>query len=175
MQTTILYPNAPIFPGTLNKQSARPNVTSQSKANSSRPNNIKSTPQAKRTSSPATAASSLFPRSEANPSAPMNFIRKIQAESGSGSPPPPISAPTTLPSLNLENGDMESRESTPASPPYPKPGNGLMAKLGPDDEDTEWLVDDFDSDAFSHTFYAQNEAAQVEGNVDVNGVHGHEL
>jgi hypothetical protein len=46
-----------------------------------------------------------------------------------------------------------SRESTPASPPYPKPGSGLMAKLGPDDEDMEWLVDDGDFEAFSHVVY----------------------
>jgi hypothetical protein len=28
-----------------------------------------------------------------------------------------------------------------------------MAKLGPDDEDMEWLVDDEDFEAFSHVVY----------------------
>jgi hypothetical protein len=28
-----------------------------------------------------------------------------------------------------------------------------MAKLGPDDEDMEWLVDDGDFDSFSHAVY----------------------
>lgn len=89
--------------------------------------------------------------------------------------PPPVpsfahasSAPPTLPpqpTTNTEpNGNtngmshvqelsQESRESTPNSPPYPKAGTGLMSKLGPDDEDIEWLVDNEDFEAFSHTVY----------------------
>lgn len=55
------------------------------------------------------------------------------------------------------DGDEESRESTPASPPYPKPGNGLMAKLPPDDQDLEWLVGEGEDDAaFSHVVFAQD-------------------
>lgn len=56
----------------------------------------------------------------------------------------------------MDNGQevsQESRESTPNSPPYPKAGTGLMSKLGPDDEDIEWLVDNEDYEAFSHTVY----------------------
>jgi hypothetical protein len=48
---------------------------------------------------------------------------------------------------------VDSRESTPASPPYPKAGNGLMSKLGPDDEDIDWLEDANDAFAFSGTVY----------------------
>jgi hypothetical protein len=51
------------------------------------------------------------------------------------------------------DGEDDSRDSTPASPPYPKAGNGLMAKLGPDDEDMEWLEDENDSYAFSGIIY----------------------
>ena len=54
------------------------------------------------------------------------------------------------------DGGEDSRESTPASPPYPKAGSGLMAKLGPDDEDMEWLVDENDYEAFSHTVYEEH-------------------
>lgn len=62
----------------------------------------------------------------------------------------------------------DSRESTPASPAYPKPGNGLMAKLGPDEEDTEWLVDaDGDFEAFSHTVYDDNGIATQTGGIVV--------
>lgn len=57
-----------------------------------------------------------------------------------------------------------SRESTPASPPYPKPGTGLMARLAPDDEDMEWLVDDGDFESFSHVVY--------DGDGDGHGVNG---
>lgn len=56
-----------------------------------------------------------------------------------------------VPAPNAPDGD--SRESTPASPPYPKPGNGLMSKLGPDEDDMEWLVDNNDFNAFSHVVY----------------------
>jgi hypothetical protein len=72
------------------------------------------------------------------------------------------SAPPTLPPQlgqasigGVDEGD-DSRESTPASPPYPKAGNGLMAKLGPDDEDMEWLVDENDFEAFSHVVYDEH-------------------
>lgn len=45
-----------------------------------------------------------------------------------------------------------------------------MAKLGPDDEDIEWLVDDNDFDAFSHTVYDEQVARVEENGVPVNGV-----
>jgi hypothetical protein len=100
----------------------------------------------------------LFSRAESNPSAPINFIRKIAPGSQSAakeSPQPEPkqnSAPPTI-SVSAEATADDSRESTPASPPYPKPGSGLMAKLGPDDEDMNWLVDDDDFDSFSHVVY----------------------
>jgi len=71
--------------------------------------------------------------------------------------------------LNAQAGE-ESRDSTPASPPYPKAGNGLMAKLGPDEDDIEWLVDSNDFDAFSHVVYDQNGEKMEENGVVVNGV-----
>lgn len=78
----------------------------------------------------------------------------------SSAPPtlPPQTSVNTVPNGNAhgisnEEEGQESRESTPNSPPYPKAGTGLMSKLGPDDEDLEWLVDNEDFDAFSHTVY----------------------
>lgn len=53
-----------------------------------------------------------------------------------------------------------------------------MAKLGPDEEDLEWLVDDNDFDAFSHTIYDENGIAHVqaeENGDDVNGIGTHGL
>ena len=64
------------------------------------------------------------------------------------------------------DGGNDSRESTPNSPPYPKAGTGLMAKLGPDEDDLEWLVDESDYQAFSHTMYD-------ELNVASNHSHAH--
>jgi len=101
------------------------------------------------------ATAGLFPRAEANPAATMNFIRKIAPvnqktkQNGPSQHQHASSAPPNFPNQR----DIESRESTPASPPYPKAGNGLMSKLGPDDEDMEWLVDDNDFDAFSHSVF----------------------
>lgn len=58
----------------------------------------------------------------------------------------------------VENGHDEepqsesSRDSTPASPPYPRPGTGAMSKLRTDDEELDWLVGGSEDDvAFSHT------------------------
>jgi len=45
-----------------------------------------------------------------------------------------------------------------------------MAKLGPDDEDIEWLVDENDFDAFSHTVYDEQGPRVEENGVPVNGI-----
>lgn len=64
--------------------------------------------------------------------------------------------------LPTAEGDT-SRESTPASPPYPRPGNGLMRKLPPDDQDLEWLEDKGDYEAFSHVVYdAEGRGEKIE-------------
>lgn len=63
------------------------------------------------------------------------------------------------------DADNESRESTPASPPYPRPGSGLMAKLPPDDQDLDWLVDANDYGSFNHMMF--NRAGEK---VEENGV-----
>ena len=62
----------------------------------------------------------------------------------------------------------DSRESTPASPPYPKAGTGLMSRLPTDEEDIDWLVDHSDFDAFSHTIY-NDHGEKVEENGMVIG------
>jgi hypothetical protein len=56
--------------------------------------------------------------------------------------------------------DEMSRESTPASPPYPRPGNGLMARLKSDVDDLEWLVGGGGGEeegAFSHVVFENGE------------------
>jgi hypothetical protein len=44
-----------------------------------------------------------------------------------------------------------------------------MAKLGPDEEDLEWLVDSNDFDAFSHVVYDESGEKVEENGVAVNG------
>ncbi|RKF62268.1 putative phd domain containing protein [Erysiphe neolycopersici] len=89
-------------------------------------------------------------RSEGNPSAPINSIKKKQSLPPTQATIPNLPASST-PSIVFTQERAVSRESTPASPPYPKPGHGLMAKLGPDNEDIDWLVDTDDYNAFSHS------------------------
>lgn len=152
MQATVLYPNIPIFP--------TPPTYMQNKSNSA-----KSAAQTYHQS--AASAAGLFTRSESNPRASMNFIRKIPAGQ-SATPSPAQATPYTPPvQTNTTTAAAEdSRESTPASPAYPKPGNGLMAKLGPDEDDAEWLVDaDGDFEAFSHTLYDDNGIATQTGGI----------
>ncbi|RDL42141.1 FYVE zinc finger [Venustampulla echinocandica] len=145
MQATVLHPNIPLFPRDYNPPSkqAQPAGSSDRRTNSPSQQHF-----------PGTSTAGLFTRAESNPNATINFIRKIPGETT-----PPFSSSqqdsahpaSALLVANAQDGD--SRESTPASPPYPKPGNGLMAKLGPDEDDMEWLVDNNDFNAFSHVMY----------------------
>jgi hypothetical protein len=181
MQATTLQPNLPIFPANFvtrppmqaylppqATQPARHSHTNTANTFTRTATNFHAHPPPQY---PPSATSGLFSRAEAHPNAPMNFIRKItpggqsfNATSPSARQSPTFSktssAPPTLPP-QLGPGAFEvdvadSRESTPASPPYPKAGNGLMAKLGPDDQDMEWLEDPNDFGAFSHVLYAEN-------------------
>ncbi|KAG9233429.1 hypothetical protein BJ875DRAFT_512196 [Amylocarpus encephaloides] len=162
MQATVLHPNIPIFPQSFNAPSSHAQrATSSSDRQSHSHQSQQSFPQISTTG--------LFSRQEAHPNAPINFIRKIhtgQTSPASFSPSQSSfnhvsSAP---PALNAQGKDS-SRESTPASPPYPKPGNGLMARLGPDEDDIEWLVDNNDFDAFSHVVYDEHGERMEENSV----------
>ncbi|RKF59589.1 putative phd domain containing protein [Golovinomyces cichoracearum] len=139
LQATYLHPDIPLFPfPTLNQTTPfyLPRSQSYSASNSS-------------------TAGSLS-RSENHPAVPMNFIRKRPS-------PTPYNAMSFMhvssaPPMSSSKDSQLSRESTPASPPYPRPGNGLMAKLGPDDVDVDWLVDGNDYGAFSHIVH-ENDAS----------------
>jgi len=186
LQVTTLHPNIPIFPGT----SSTPNTPFQAyipptlqASNSSFERRTTVYPQQPFPPS-ATSTAGLFSRAEANPNGPINFIRKLPSNSGSGSAStPPLfttsfspttssfphanSAPPTLPPQQFGTGNDggDSRESTPPSPPYPKAGQGLMAKLPADEDDIEWLVDDNDFGAFSHSVYDEDG-----GKMEENGI-----
>jgi succinate---hydroxymethylglutarate CoA-transferase len=181
-----MHPDIPIFPGPAS--SSQPTQQTTQRPTDRRVNVYPQQPFPPS----ATSTAGLFSRAEANPNAPINFIRKIQP-GGSASPStsfttsydhnpkpditnpilqPSASAPLVLPQsqasqLNQDDdaeGEDESRESTPASPPYPRPGNGLMAKLPPDDQDLEWLVGEGEDEAaFSHVvFGAGGDAHKVD-------------
>ena len=159
MQACVLHPNLPIFPLAPSSSSISASIPA-SRTSSSQPS-----PQTERRTNvypqqpfPPPATAGLFSRAESNPNAPINFIRKIAPGSQGAtkdSPQPEPKQSSAPPAINVAEAATaeDSRESTPASPPYPKPGSGLMAKLGPDDEDMEWLVDDGDFESFSHVVY----------------------
>jgi hypothetical protein len=158
MQATVLHPNIPIFPQTfdISHSLSLKGQSSDRRANSHSQQAL-----------PATTGQ--FPQADAHPNAPINFIRKIQSgQTSSASAIPPLQSLNNASSASLLNAQDEgSRESTPASPPYPRPGNGLMAKLGPDEDDIEWLVDNNDFDAFSHTIYDEHGERVEENGVPV--------
>ncbi|KAL3427772.1 phd finger domain-containing protein [Phlyctema vagabunda] len=157
VQATSLQPNLPIFPSSWSQPPSRAASQSQDRK--------MPTTHAHQPFPPSAATSTgLFSRTESNPNATMNFIRKINTAENSPSPSIPTnnnqqasSAPPSLQPVPGEEDADGSRESTPASPPYPKPGMGLMAKLGPDDQDDEWLVDNSDFEAFSHVVFQDTE------------------
>ncbi|OBT46171.1 hypothetical protein VE00_02870 [Pseudogymnoascus sp. WSF 3629] len=155
LQATTLHPSIPITP---------PSTTIPSNAI----RRVKVHPQQPFPPS-ATAASGLFPRASANPSAPINFIRKLplsETSPASSTPSPAVAVPAlpqayTDADAEGEEDDNMSRESTPASPPYPRPGNGLMARLKSDVDDLEWLVGGGGGEeegAFSHVVFDGGEA-----------------
>jgi len=185
MQATVLHPNLPIFPPT-NAHPAQSYVpvippARQSPAYQGRTNIHPQQPFPPS----ATSAAGLFTRAEANPNAPINFIRKIQpGKSNSPTLSTPPAAFTTFPNANNQNfshassappnlaaqaGNSESRESTPASPPYPRAGTGLMSKLAPDDQDLDWLVDSNDFNSFNHIMYDEHGGKIEENGIPVHG------
>lgn len=80
---------------------------------------------------------------------------------------PASAPPSNLPAAHAD--EDRSRESTPASPPYPRAGTGLMSKLGPDEEDLDWLVDSNDFNSFNHIIYGEHGEKVEENGVPVNG------
>ncbi|KAA8566901.1 hypothetical protein EYC84_009998 [Monilinia fructicola] len=185
VKASILHPDMPIFPAN------PPPLQPRQSQNTSRPttNNITQPfpPSATSTAGLFSRAESNpnatinFIRKIAPNASPSNITPSPMFTTSF--PPAPTfthasSAPPTLPpqaSTNTtSNGNangtgngqdlaQESRESTPNSPPYPKAGTGLMSKLGPDDEDIDWLVDNGDFEAFSHTVYDDHEEKTTGG------------
>ncbi|PBP15876.1 PHD finger containing protein Phf1 [Diplocarpon rosae] len=187
LQASVLHPNLPIFPPTPSGQLVQAQAYVPAPAPRQTASQVSRTNTHVQQPFPPSAASTagLFKRAEGNPNAPINFIRKIQPGQPGWAPttptPPPqppvhetsfahaSSAPPQLAAQAPEPvAEPESRESTPASPPYPKAGNGLMAKLGPDEEDLDWLVDASDFDTFSHAVYNDRGEKTEENGVAVN-------
>jgi len=55
--------------------------------------------------------------------------------------------------MPIDNDVSNEHIPDPDEPIYPKPGNGIMARLPPETEDLDWRVDD-DFETFSHVVYS---------------------
>lgn len=115
-----------------------------------------------------TSTEGLFPRSDANPTAPMNFIRKIPASAKKSTMAKARSGPGSLQSkadaqgARAASGGGTSASSSSAGHQllrededssftklWPRPGKGMYSRLPPEAEDDRRLVDAGDYDAFS--------------------------
>ena len=103
-------------------------------------------------SSTSSTASHMHPSRLQSSKSSQNQAQQRNSQARPKAPPKVVVPP---PKVEQIQEDTRSRESTPASPPYPRAGHGLMAKLPPDSEDLDWLVgNDGDIDgAFSHRIY----------------------
>lgn len=139
MHATELHPDLPIFP-------------------------VQSTPK-KATASTmpkgffaGTSTEGLFSRSEANPTAPMNFVRKIPANAKKSTIAKARSGPGSLQSKAAAQAQssrssghqlLPEEEDSSFTKLWPKPGMGMYSRLALDEDDDSQLVDGNDYDAFS--------------------------
>lgn len=139
IHVTELHPDLPIFP-------------------------IESTSSPKKSSAGSTprslfagaSAGGLFHRAEANPTGPLNFIRKIpanakkstlaKARSGTGS----LQSKTAAQASALAAGNqVYDEEESSFTRLWPRPGKGMYSRLPPEADDDRGLTDDNDHAAFS--------------------------
>lgn len=105
----------------------------------------------------------LFSRAEANPTGPLNFIRKIpanakkstlaKARSGTGSlqskAAAAAAAATTSSSSSSGNVQVYDEDEPSFAGLWPRPGKGMYSRLPPEADDDRGLTDAHDYDAFS--------------------------
>lgn len=105
-----------------------------------------------------TSTEGLFSRSETDPAAPMNFIRKIPANAKKSTIAKARSGPGSLQSKAAAQAQssrssghqlLPEEEDSSFTKLWPKPGMGMYSRLALDEDDDSQLVDDNDYDAFS--------------------------
>lgn len=112
-----------------------------------------------RSSFAGTSTEGLFSRSDANPTAPMNFIRKIPANAKKSTMAKARSGPGSLQSKAAAQAQtmrgssgyqlLTEDEDSSFTKLWPRPGTGLYSRLPPEQEDDRQMVDGSDYDAFS--------------------------
>lgn len=107
-----------------------------------------------------TSTEGLFSRGDANPTAPINFIRKIPANAKKSTMAKARSGPGSLQSKADAQQAQAARsssghqllnedEDSSFTKLWPRPGKGMYSRLAPEADDDRQLVDGSDYDAFS--------------------------
>lgn len=141
VQATELHPDLPIFPL---------DTPAPKKAASALPPSLFS----------SASSEGLFSRAEANPTGPLNFVRKIpanakkstlaKARSGTGSLQSKAAAQAKAISSATSSGHQVYDEDEPSfTRLWPRPGKGMYGRLAPEADDDRGLTDGNDYDAFS--------------------------
>lgn len=139
LHATELHPDLPIFP-------IEPTSSPRKSSAGSTPRSLFA----------GASAGGLFHRAEANPTAPLNFIRKIpanakkstlaKARSGTGSLQSKNAAQASALAAGKQVYDEEESSFTRL---WPRPGKGMYSRLPPEADDDRGLTDDNDHAAFS--------------------------
>lgn len=141
LQATELHPDLPVFPI---------DPPAPKKAASTLPQSLFS----------GASSEGLFSRAEANPTGPMNYIRKIpanakkstlaKARSGTGSLQSKAAAQARAISSATSSGHQVYDENESSfTRLWPRPGKGMYSRLPPEADDDRGLTDGNDYDAFS--------------------------
>ncbi|KAF3767010.1 hypothetical protein M406DRAFT_355438 [Cryphonectria parasitica EP155] len=107
-----------------------------------------------------TSTDGLFSRAEANPTGPINFIRKIPANAKKSTMAKARSGPGSLQSKAAAQAHgnrlsssghqlLTPEEDSSFTRLWPRPGKGMYSWLPPEADDDRQLVDGSDYDAFS--------------------------
>lgn len=139
MHATELHPNLPIFP-------VAPTPRQASGANLPRGGFA------------GASAGGLFSRSEANPTAQLNYIRKIPANANKSTIAKARAGPGSLQSKAAAQAQssrtsghqlLPEEEDASFTKLWPTPGMGMYSRMKPDEDDDSQLVDGNDNNAFS--------------------------
>lgn len=165
MHATELHPELPIFPMPPTNLNSTTAASSSSASVTAMPRSLYA----------QTSTEGLFSRAEANPTGPINFIRKIpanakkstmaKARSGPGSLQSKAAAQAQLVRASSGYQLLAEEEDASFTKLWPRPGKGMYNRLPPEADDDRQLVDGNDYDAFSVIVY--NEKGKK---VEENGV-----
>lgn len=136
---------------------------------------VESTP-AQRGSFAGASTEGLFSRGDADPTARMNYIRKIPAHAKKSTIAKARSGPGSLQSKEAAQAQssrssghqlLPEEEDASFTKLWPKPGMGMYSRLMPDEDDDSQLVDATDNNSFSVIVFDERGKKVMENGVKV--------